>query len=360
VTRKGDPQQRTLAPDFFISYTHTDREWAEWIASILEQAGYSTVLQSWDFSPGSNFVIEMQKAAASARHTIAVLSPDYLNSAYATSEWAAAFALDPTSNQRRLIPVRVRACEPEGLLKAIVFIDLVDLNKDEAARALLKGINAARQTPSRPPRFPLRRAVSVGAVLAVLAVILGAVVNLNAVWSWFSPTLPELYRIRVTVLESTGLPVDDANVWSSLGGEPKKVAGGWEFNIARSTIPKDGSLTVFASRPAAFEIGSSRLQLTREPNPAATLRLERDLSAQARGIVVDSQNRTIAGARVCVVGFESEAAATGPTGGFVLPAHAADGQQIQLHVEKQGYRAVTEFHPAGHTAVTIVLDPAGR
>jgi hypothetical protein len=173
------PSHPAPGPDFFISYTQADREWAEWIASTLERDGYSTVLQSWDFSPGSNFVIEMQKAAASALHTIAVLSPDYLNSAYATAEWAAAFALDPTSNQRRLIPVRVRACEPEGLLKAIVFIDLVHLNKDEAARALLSGIKPGPQAPSRPPRFPLRRAVSVGAVLAVLAVILGAGVDLK-------------------------------------------------------------------------------------------------------------------------------------------------------------------------------------
>jgi hypothetical protein len=75
------------------------------------------VLQAWDFLPGSNFVIEMQKAAGSARKTIAVLSPDYLDSAYAASEWAAAFARDPTSTQRKLIPVRVRECAPEGLLK---------------------------------------------------------------------------------------------------------------------------------------------------------------------------------------------------------------------------------------------------
>ena len=200
--------------------------------------------------------------------------------------------------------------------------------------------------------------LSIGAVLTVLAVVLGAVVDLNAVWSWFRPAVPELYRIRVTVLDSAGLPVDNANVWSSLGGEPKKVAGGWEFNIARSTIPKDGSLTVFASRPAAFERGSSRLQLAREPNPATILRLERDLSAQVRGIVVDSQNRAIAGARVSVVGSEAEAAVTGPGGGFVLAAHVGEGQQIQLHVEKQGYSAVSEFHQAGNTAVTIVLDPA--
>ena len=356
----GDPQQPATGPDFFISYTQADREWSEWIASTLEAAGYSTVLQAWDFSPGSNFVIEMQKAAASARHTIAVLSPDYLNSTHATPEWAAAFASDPTGEQRKLIPVQVRACEPEGLLKTIVFIKLVDLKKDEAARALLKGIKGRRGVPTRPPGFPVRRAVSLGAVLAALAVILGAGVNLNTVWSWFRPEAPELYRIRVTVLSSTGLPVDDAKVWSSLGGEPKKVSGGWEFNVARAAIPIAGLLTVFASRSAAFELGSSGLQLAREPNPALTLRLQRDLSAQLQGIVVDSSNRAIAGARVFLVGFESEATSSGPSGGFILPAHAAEGQQAQLHVEKQGYSAVTEFHPAGHTTVSIVLDPVRR
>jgi hypothetical protein len=346
-------------PDFFISYTQADREWAEWIAATLEASGYSTVLQAWDFAPGSNFVVEMQNAAASARKTIAVLSPDYLNSAYATSEWAAAFALDPTSTQRKLIPVRVRECAPEGLLKAIVFIDLVGLNKQEAAQVLLRGIKAGRQTPHRPVRFPVRKVVSVGAVLTLLAVVLGAAANLNTVWSWFRPVIPELYRIRVTVVDSAGLPIDDAKVWSSLGGEPKKVAGGWQFDISRSAIPKDGSLTVFASRQAAFERGSSRLQLGGDANPAATLRLEREVSAQMRGIVVDSQNRTIAGARVSVVGFEAEATVTDRSGGFVLPAHAAEGQQVQLHVEKQGYSAVTESHPAGHAA-TIVLDLAKR
>ena len=91
---------------------------------------------------------------------------------------------------------------------------------------LLRAVKARRQTPHRPSRLPVRKVISAGAILTVLAVVLGAVVDLSAVWPWFRPGVPELYRIRVTVLDSTGLPVDNANVWSSLGGEPKKVAGG--------------------------------------------------------------------------------------------------------------------------------------
>ena len=68
----------TRAPkDFFISYTHADQRWAEWIAWHLEEEGYHTMLQAWDFLAGSNFVHEMDTATRQATRTIAVLSPDY-------------------------------------------------------------------------------------------------------------------------------------------------------------------------------------------------------------------------------------------------------------------------------------------
>jgi len=95
-------------PDFFISYTAADKAWAEWIGWTLEDAGFSVTLQAWDFVPGSNFALEMQRAAATAPRTIAVLSPDYLKSRFAAPEWAAAFAQDPEGLKRSLVPVRVR------------------------------------------------------------------------------------------------------------------------------------------------------------------------------------------------------------------------------------------------------------
>jgi hypothetical protein len=78
--------------DFFITYTSSDAPWAEWIGWVLEESGASIVMQAWDFVPGSNFVLEMQRAASAAQRTIAVLSPNYLKSQFAAPEWAAAFA----------------------------------------------------------------------------------------------------------------------------------------------------------------------------------------------------------------------------------------------------------------------------
>jgi hypothetical protein len=92
---------------FFISYTHADQRWAEWIAWHLEEAGYSTLLQAWDFQAGSNFVLEMDAATRLATRTIAVLSPDYFTSQFTRDEWAAAY------HRNALLPVRVRLCDVE-------------------------------------------------------------------------------------------------------------------------------------------------------------------------------------------------------------------------------------------------------
>ena len=142
------------AKDFFISYTAVDRTWAEWIAWELEKAGYDIVIQAWDFRPGENFVVEMQNAAAEAARTLLVLSEDYLRSSFARSEWAAAFAQDPTGDRAILVPVRVGPCEPTGLLKSIIFIDLLSLDEAAARDKLLAGIEEARAKPPVAPRYP--------------------------------------------------------------------------------------------------------------------------------------------------------------------------------------------------------------
>ncbi len=141
--------------NFFISYNRADRAWAEWIAWQLEHAGYSVVIQAWDFVPGSNFALEMDRAVAETERTVAVLSPDFLDSIYTAPEWGAAFANDPTGAARKLVPVRVCECEPAGMLAQIVRIDLVGMEDGEAARAkLLREIASGRQKPAEEPGFP--------------------------------------------------------------------------------------------------------------------------------------------------------------------------------------------------------------
>ncbi len=141
---KGQPERR----DFFISYTGQDRQWAEWIAMQLEQTGYTLFIQAWDFRPGSNFVVEMDKAAKCAERTLIVLSPAYLESEYAYAEWTAAFRYDPTGVQRRVLPVRIQPCVVDGLLGSVVYIDLVSLEEEQAIERLLSGVQQGRVKPT--------------------------------------------------------------------------------------------------------------------------------------------------------------------------------------------------------------------
>jgi hypothetical protein len=142
--------------DFFISYTAVDEDVAEWIAWVLEDAGYNTVIQAWDFRPGREFVTEMQQALVDAQRVLAVLSPAYLDSRFARQEWNAALASDPTGTAGRLVPVRVAKVALWGLDLPRVYLDLVGLPKEEARRRLLAGVAAVRAKPALEPNYPDR------------------------------------------------------------------------------------------------------------------------------------------------------------------------------------------------------------
>jgi len=97
----------------------------------------------------------MHSATQRAVHTIPVLSPAYLESSpFGEAEWRPAFAADPSGEARTLIPVRVQPCQPTGLLRTRVYIDVADRGEPEARQALLTGVEQRAGRPTRPPRFP--------------------------------------------------------------------------------------------------------------------------------------------------------------------------------------------------------------
>lgn len=166
----------------------------------------------------------------------------------------------------------------------------------------------------------------------------------------------QIYRIRVLVLDVAQRTVEDAKLTSSLGGEPKKVAGGWEFDIPALTVPSDRRLSIYATREEDFLRGRADLRLGKELNSTITLNLFHDTTANVRGIIIDGSGRALSGIHVSVVGYPAEAAITGTNGAFVLTAHAAPNQQVQLHAEGKNYSPVNQFHPAGDWPATIQLE----
>ncbi|MCD9875639.1 toll/interleukin-1 receptor domain-containing protein [Streptomyces guryensis] len=151
------PPDRDERKDFFISYAAADQRWAVWVAWELESAGYRVLVQEWDFVPGSNWQLGMERGMSECERVLAVLSPAYVESVYGRLEWQVALGSDPTGFTRRLVPVRVTPCHPSGLLAALVFIDLVGLTVEQARTRLLHGmdsVRAGRSKPLGPPRYP--------------------------------------------------------------------------------------------------------------------------------------------------------------------------------------------------------------
>ena len=140
--------------NFFISYNKADKEWAAWIAWQLEEAGYTTILQDWDFRPADNFVIKMNEALRDSERLIAVLSASYLNAQFTHPEWASAFREDPTGSSGILLPVLVAECDLKGLFSSIVHINLVGKEETQAKRMLLDGVVRDRAKPPIKPDFP--------------------------------------------------------------------------------------------------------------------------------------------------------------------------------------------------------------
>jgi len=186
-------------------------------------------------------------------------------------------------------------------------------------------------------------------LLAVVVLILGLAPLLSSTYLQSRG----LYRVRVVVLGTDKQPDNDAHVISSNGGEPKKVEGGWEFDIPPQSRTADGRLKLFASEKNAFLSGSSTLVLDKDYFPNVEIQLDRDTSATVRGVVVDELSRSVEAAQVSIPGY-TDIATTDKMGNFVLPAHAADGQIVHLRAQKDNLTADLSV-PAGNDPVTLIL-----
>jgi hypothetical protein len=189
---------------------------------------------------------------------------------------------------------------------------------------------------------------SIGWPLAVGIIVLG-----------LTPTIASailqhqgIYHIRIVVLNGAKQPVDDAAVSSSAGGELKKASFNWEFDLAPQARPSDGKVTFFASVKDAFLAGNSLLVLGNDYFPEVTIQLESPPPARIRGVVEDESGRSVAGAKVAVAGYP-DIATTDSLGNFALPAHAAEGEMVNIRAEK-GNLVAEDLVPAGKSTVLVV------
>lgn len=232
--------------DVFISHSSADREWVDaWLLPRLEAGGLRVCVDYRDFAAGAARLPSIERAITSSRRTIAVLTPDWLASEWNAFEDILVRSLDPAALRRRLIPVKLKACELPPSLAALERVDLTEERRWEQGiqrvqRDVLDVVPVAapwRQDPAEPlwtrwrrwlRRY--RRQVRRGAALGALAILLALMAlslppfQQRPGWRALSEKMPQAWRLARTgevllVSSQTDfigcVPADNPGLWRS-------------------------------------------------------------------------------------------------------------------------------------------------
>jgi hypothetical protein len=123
------PPDRPFAYDLFVSYRRMAPD-GPWVRNVLvprlEVLGLKVCIDQRDFSPGVYLIKEMERAVVQSRFTLAVLSPEYLESGYTELEHVLSRQLGLEDRRNRFLAVLRRPCEPGLDLRARLWIDMTD------------------------------------------------------------------------------------------------------------------------------------------------------------------------------------------------------------------------------------------
>ncbi|MER5865812.1 FxSxx-COOH system tetratricopeptide repeat protein [Kitasatospora sp. NPDC002040] len=146
----------TVPADLYLSYVPEDRMWADWIAAVLESAGFRVVPR--DLEAGADSRSETERGIDAAHRTVAVFSAAYLRSPQARALWDSMAGFDPAGSRRQLVPVRVSDVRLTAPFNSRNPIDLVGRDEAQAAVTLLRALGRndalVDDETGSIPRFP--------------------------------------------------------------------------------------------------------------------------------------------------------------------------------------------------------------
>jgi tetratricopeptide (TPR) repeat protein len=140
----------------FVSYTSSDKDWAQWIGWNLRQAGHEPFLHDWEIGAGENIAGWMENRFHQADKLIGVFSEAYCKAAFSQSERWSAYWQDPQGRSGFFVPIEVRkVSEWPGFVSSLKHLSLVGLSEDDASQRLVAFL--------RPPQFPIEKPAFPGA-----------------------------------------------------------------------------------------------------------------------------------------------------------------------------------------------------
>lgn len=118
--------------DLFISYSHTDREWV-WNVLLprMERANLRVCIDERDFKIGVPILTNIEEAVEQSRHTLIVLTPDWVASQWTEFESLLVATTDPASRRARLLPLMLRSCQLPLRIRMLTHSDFTKADQHE-------------------------------------------------------------------------------------------------------------------------------------------------------------------------------------------------------------------------------------
>src|ERR1700693_2989708 len=143
---RSDRGGLALMADYFISYTSSDRDWAQWIGKELEAIGHTSHIHEWEIRGGDDIYAWMEKRHDAADHVLCVVSDEYLKAPYSTLERNAALWQAASKRPGFVQFVSVKPCRLPTLADHIRRCELFGVPED-AARVRFRAFMQKREAP---------------------------------------------------------------------------------------------------------------------------------------------------------------------------------------------------------------------
>lgn len=133
-------------PRTFLSYSHSDKAFADKLADNLFESGIDLWVDKYEIRPGDSLIEKIFSVGLkNVKFFIILLSPDSIESKWVREELDNAM-IQKIEGETRIIPLIIASCEIPPPLKAIKFIDLTG-NYDENFRELIKTLYDVNDKP---------------------------------------------------------------------------------------------------------------------------------------------------------------------------------------------------------------------
>jgi hypothetical protein len=142
TSQSTKPIKPVYAYDVFISYSQADIGWVQGeLLPLLEAADLKVFIDFRDFVPGEASLTSTEQGVGESRHTLVVLTPAWIESEWREFESVLAGTSDPAGRRRRVVPLKLAACQPPPRIAMLVGVDLTNPARREQEMArLLRGL----------------------------------------------------------------------------------------------------------------------------------------------------------------------------------------------------------------------------